>query len=31
MQRDEIDIEALKKNEEFMANLVLLEEEMNEE
>jgi hypothetical protein len=31
MQRDEIHIEALKKNDEFMANLVLLEEEMNEE
>jgi len=31
MQRDEIDIEALKKNEEFLANLVLLEEEMKEE
>jgi len=31
MQREEIDIEALKKNEEFLANLVLLEEEMNEE
>jgi len=31
MQQEEIDIEALKKNEEFLANLVLLEEEMNEE
>jgi len=31
MQRDEIDIEALKTNEEFLANLVLLEEEMNEQ
>ncbi len=31
MQRDEIDIEALKKNEEFLANLVLLEEEMKED
>jgi len=31
MQRDEIDIEALKSNEEFLANLVLLEEEMNEQ
>lgn len=31
MQREEIDIEALKQNEEFMANLELLEKEMNEE
>jgi len=31
MQEQEIDIEALKKNEEFLANLVLLEEEMKEE
>lgn len=31
MQSDEIDIEALKKNEEFLANLLLLEEEMKEE
>ena len=31
MQREEIDIEALKQNDEFMANLVLLEEEMNKE
>ena len=31
MQKEEIDIEALKKNEEFQANLVLLEEEMNRE
>ncbi|MEA3418282.1 MAG: hypothetical protein U9Q90_02695 [Campylobacterota bacterium] len=31
MEREEINIEALKKNEEFLANLVLLEEEMKEE
>jgi len=31
MQEQDIDIEALKKNEEFLANLVLLEEEMKEE
>lgn len=31
MQSEELDIEALKKNPEFMANLVLLEEEMNEQ
>ena len=31
MQQEEIDIEALKQNEEFLANLVLLEEEMREE
>ncbi|MEA3491648.1 MAG: hypothetical protein U9R27_07075 [Campylobacterota bacterium] len=31
MQQEEIDIEALKKNEEFLANLVLLEEEMRDE
>jgi len=31
MQEQEIDIEALKKNEEFLANLVLIEAEMNEE
>ena len=31
MQREEIDIDALKQNEEFMANLELLEKEMHEE
>jgi len=31
MQREEIDIDALKQNEEFMANLELLEKEMYEE
>jgi len=31
MQREELDIEALKKDEEFLANLVLLETEMKEE
>ncbi len=31
MQEQEIDIEGLKKNKEFLANLVLLEEEMREE
>jgi len=31
MQSEELDIEALKNNPEFMANLVLLEEEMNEQ
>jgi len=31
MQREEIDIEALKKNEEFLANLETLEQEMKSE
>lgn len=31
MQQEEIDLEALKKNKEFLANLVLLEEEMKEQ
>ena len=31
MQEQEIDIEALKKNKEFLANLLLLEEEMKED
>ncbi len=31
MQQEEIDIEALKTNKDFLANLVLLEEEMNEQ
>lgn len=31
MEREEIDIEALKENKDFLANLVLLEEEMKEE
>ncbi len=31
MYNDEIDIEALKENREFLANLVLLEEEMREQ
>ena len=31
MQREDIDIEALKTNKDFLANLVLLEDEMNEQ
>jgi len=31
MDNQEIDIEALKRNKDFLANLVLLEEEMNEQ
>jgi len=31
MQQEEIDIEALKNNKDFLANLILLEEEMNEQ